>query len=126
MKIRLKLSGPTNWLRARKVLAARYRSANMAEYRCPFLMSRLSGAWAALAICCGGALAAGSAVAPAQAVPAAAIYCTAPGVPVGCVGRPAVRAVTPGVGAPGAGMRPAAGPGAGPNMGGPANRGGMR
>ena len=89
-------------------------------------MSRLSGAWAALAICCGGALAAGTAVTPAQAVPAAAIYCTAPGVPVGCVGRPAVRAVTPGVGAPGAGMRPAAGPGAGPNMGGPANRGGMR
>jgi hypothetical protein len=102
-------------------------------------MSRLSGAWAALAICCGGSLAAGTAVEPAQAVPAAAIYCTAPGVPVGCVGRPAVRAVTPGVGAPGvgvtpglgvgapgAGMRPVAGPGAGPNMGGPANRGGMR
>ena len=76
----------------------------------------------------------------------AAAYCTAPGVPVGCLGRPAVRATTPGVGAPGVGVtpgvgvgapgvgvgapgvgvRPAAGPGVGPNTGGPANRPGRR
>jgi hypothetical protein len=71
----------------------------------------------------------------AQAAP----YCTRPGVPVGCVARPAARAATPGVGAPGvgvtpgvgagapgAGVRPAAGPGVGPNAGGPANRPGLR
>ena len=58
---------------------------------------------------------------------------------VGCVWRPAMSAITPGVGAPGVGVtpgvrvgapgvgaRPAAGPGVGPNMGGPANRGGLR
>lgn len=69
----------------------------------------------------------------------AATYCTTPGVPVGCVGRPAVRAATPGVGAPGVGVtpgvgagapgvgvRPAAGPGVGPNAGGPVNRPGRR
>lgn len=66
-------------------------------------------------------------------------YCTGPGVPVGCLGRPAVRATTPGVGAPGVGVapgvgagapgvgvRPAAGPGVGPNAGGPVNRPGRR
>jgi hypothetical protein len=72
-------------------------------------------------------------------------YCTGPGVPVGCVGRPLVRATTPGVGAPGlgvspgvgvtpgvgagargVGVSPAAGPGAGPNAGGPVNRLGRR
>ena len=51
----------------------------------------------------------------------AAPSCTAVGVPVGCVGRPAVRAATPGVG-----VQPAAGPGAGPNAGGPVNRPGRR
>jgi len=69
----------------------------------------------------------------------AAPYCTATGVPVGCVGSPAVRAATPGVGAPGVGVtpgvgagapgvgvRPAAGPGLGPNAGGPVNRAGRR
>ena len=64
----------------------------------------------------------------------AAPYCTAAGVPVGCVGRPAVRATTPGVGvtpgvgagAPGVGVAPAAGPGVGPNAGGPVNRPGRR
>ena len=69
----------------------------------------------------------------------AAPYCTGPGVPVGCLGRPAVRATTPGVGAPGVGVtpgvgagapgigvRPAAGPGVGPNAGGPVNRPGRR
>ena len=69
----------------------------------------------------------------------AAPYCTAPGVPAGCLGRPALRATTPGAGAPGvgvtpavgagasgAGVVPAAGPGAGPNAGGPANRPGRR
>jgi len=54
----------------------------------------------------------------AQAAP----YCTGPGVPVGCVARPAVRAATPGAGAPGVGVTP----GVGPNAGGPANRPGRR
>ncbi|MEB3326890.1 MAG: hypothetical protein VKI39_04185 [Synechococcus sp.] len=100
-------------------------------------MLHLPGVLTSLAICCCGAVAARTVVSPAHAAPAAAIYCTSPGVPAGCVGRPAVRAITPGVGAPGAGVapgvgapgagvRPAAGPGAGPNMGGPVNRGGMR
>jgi len=65
----------------------------------------------------------------------ARVYCTAPGVPVGCVARPAA-AVTPGVGAPGAGVRPGVGvgapgvgvrPGVGvgaPGVGDPVNRGG--
>lgn len=70
----------------------------------------------------------------------AAVVCTGPGVPVGCVeveaapvrvyGRPVaapggpVVNPTPGVGygAPGAGVRPAAAPGVGPNAGGPVNR----
>ena len=56
----------------------------------------------------------------------AAPYCTAAGVPAGCVGRPAVRATTPGAGAPGVGVAPAAGPGVGPNAGGPVNRPGRR
>ena len=69
----------------------------------------------------------------------AAPYCTAVGVPAGCVGRPAVRATTPGAGAPGVGVTPgvgagapgvgvapAAGPGVGPNAGGPVNRPGRR
>lgn len=78
------------------------------------------------------------------ALPAAAqavVYCTAAGVPGGCIARPArraaVRAVTPGVGAPrvgvapgvGAGARgvaPAAGAGRGANRGGPVNRAGPR
>lgn len=77
--------------------------------------------------------------AAAQAV----VYCTAAGVPRGCVARPArgaaVRAATPGVGAPGvgvapgvgagargAGVRPAAGAGRGANRGGPVNRAGAR
>jgi hypothetical protein len=46
-------------------------------------------------------------VAPANAQ----VYCTSPGVPVGCVVRP-VDAVTPGVGAPGVGVRPGVGAGA--------------
>ncbi|ADZ70546.1 hypothetical protein [Polymorphum gilvum] len=69
----------------------------------------------------------------------AVVYCTAVGVPRGCVvrpapvvvvpppvvvvpGAPAVRAVTPGVGAPGVGVRP----GAAVNLGGPVNRRGVR
>jgi hypothetical protein len=74
----------------------------------------------------------------------AAVVCTGPGYPPGCVeveaapvrvyGRPVaapggpVVNPTPGVGygAPGAGVRPAAGPGAGPNAGGPVNRAGFR
>lgn len=56
------------------------------------------------------------------------VYCTAPGVPVGCVGRP-------GVGAPGVGVRPGLGagapgvgikPGVGLNARGPVNRIGVR
>lgn len=64
-------------------------------------------------------------VAPA-ALAGPVIRCTAPGVPVGCVANPAVRAATPGAGAPGVGVRPAAGPGVGPNTGGPVNRAGRR
>ena len=77
--------------------------------------------------------------AAAQAV----VYCTAAGVPLGCVARPArraaVRAATPGVGAPGLGVAPGVGVGApgvgrgaavgargGVNRGGPVNRAGRR
>jgi hypothetical protein len=75
----------------------------------------------------------------------AEVYCTGPGVPVGCVVRPAavVRpgVGAPGVGAPGVGVAPGVGAGApgagvtrGPgvgadgdiNRGGPVNRGGRR
>lgn len=60
----------------------------------------------------------------------AVVYCTYVGYPKGCVARPgvvlrprpAVRAVTPGVGAPGVGVRPGV-PG---NRGGPVNRVGPR
>lgn len=60
----------------------------------------------------------------------AVVYCTYIGYPKGCVARPgvvlrprpAVRAVTPGVGAPGVGVRPGV-PG---NRGGPVNRVGPR
>ena len=70
-----------------------------------------------------------------QAPPAeAVVYCQYVNVPVGCVARrgvvlrpaPAVRVaprvVTPGVGAPGPGVRP----GTPMNRGGPVNRGGRR
>ena len=109
------------------------------DVMCFFAMPRSSVAFSSLSFFCCGALAAGVAAVPTNAAPAAAIYCTSPGLPVGCVGRPAVRAITPGVGAPGVGVtpgvgvgapgvgaRPAAGPGVGPNMGGPANRAGYR
>jgi hypothetical protein len=64
--------------------------------------------------------------APASAV----VYCTYVNYPVGCVvrpgvvlrPRPVVRAVTPGVGAPGVGVRP----GTPMNRGGPVNRAGRR
>ena len=60
--------------------------------------------------------------APANAV----VYCKTVGVPRGCVARPvapAARAVmTPGVGAPGVGVRP----GTPMNRGGPVNRAGRR
>ncbi len=60
----------------------------------------------------------------------AVVYCTYIGFPKGCIARPgvvlrprpAVRAVTPGVGAPGVGVRPGV-PG---NRGGPVNRVGPR
>jgi hypothetical protein len=63
---------------------------------------------------------------PADAV----VYCQYVGVPKGCVARagvvlrpaPVVRAVTPGVGAPGVGVRP----GTPANRGGPVNRVGRR
>ncbi len=68
-------------------------------------------------------------------VQAGVVTCVRPGVPVGCravtpvagPGGPLVNP-TPGVGygAPGVGVRPAAGPGVGPNVGGPVNRPGMR
>lgn len=78
----------------------------------------------------------------------AVVYCKSVGVPKGCVWRPGVAApgvgapgvgVAPGVGAPGVGAAPgvgvgapgvgatrAAGPGVGPNTGGPVNRAGVR
>jgi|GEM_PF-1316469 hypothetical protein len=76
---------------------------------------------------------------PARAV----VYCNTAGLPQGCVVRrpvaapgaavvgPVVNPVvnpSPGVGygAPGVGVRPAAGPGVGPNLGGPVNRRGLR
>jgi hypothetical protein len=60
----------------------------------------------------------------------AVVYCTYVGYPAGCVARPGVvlrprpvaRAVTPGVGAPGVGVRP----GTPMNRGGPVNRVGRR
>lgn len=55
---------------------------------------------------------------------AQAAVCLRPGIPVGCTPGPdALVNPTPGVGygAPGAGLRPAAGPGVGPNYGGPVN-----
>ena len=63
---------------------------------------------------------------PASAV----VYCSYVGYPAGCVARPGVvlrprpvaRAVTPGVGAPGVGVRP----GTPMNRGGPVNRVGRR
>jgi hypothetical protein len=73
--------------------------------------------------------------APARAV----VYCNTAGLPQGCVVRRPVAAPgaavvgpvvnpSPGVGygAPGVGVRPAAGPGVGPNIGGPVNRRGLR
>lgn len=66
-------------------------------------------------------------VEPAHAV----VYCQYISYPVGCVARPGVvlvprpavrRAVTPGVGAPGIGVRP----GTPANRGGPVNRAGRR
>jgi len=73
--------------------------------------------------------------APARAV----VYCNTVGLPQGCVVRRPVAAPgaavvgpvvnpSPGVGygAPGVGVRPAAGPGVGPNLGGPVNRRGLR
>jgi hypothetical protein len=57
----------------------------------------------------------------------AVVYCKAVGVPKGCVARPVAPAarravVTPGVGAPGVGVRP----GTPMNRGGPVNRVGRR
>jgi hypothetical protein len=66
----------------------------------------------------------GSALALALGAVAQAAECLRPGFPVGCtVGVDPVTNPSPGVGygAPGAGLRPAAGPGVGPNYGGPAN-----
>jgi hypothetical protein len=66
-------------------------------------------------------------------VQAAVVTCVRPGVPYGCrtaavvtpVAGPGGPVVNPspglGYGAPGVGVRPAAGPGVGPNYGGPAN-----
>ena len=99
-------------------------------------MGRHTAALTALLSGVGGLLLTAAGQPPAaQAAP----YCTGPGLPRGCVARPAVRAATPGAGAPGVGVtpgvgagapgvgvRPAAGPGAGPNAGGPANLPGRR
>lgn len=69
-----------------------------------------------------------TAAAPAEAV----VYCKYVGVPKGCVAKPgvvlapapAVRAATPGVGAPGVGVAP--GVNTPTNRGGPVNRVGRR
>jgi hypothetical protein len=73
-------------------------------------------ALAALITLAGASLSAG----PANAV----VYCKTVGVPKGCVARPAAKAavVTPGVGAPGIGVRA----GTPANRGGPVNRAGRR
>lgn len=75
----------------------------------------------------GLALAAFTAVSMALGPTNAVVYCKTVGVPKGCVARPvapvARRAVTtPGVGAPGVGVRP----GTPMNRGGPVNRAGRR
>jgi hypothetical protein len=71
-----------------------------------------------------GVLTAIGVLSPAPA--AAVVYCKSAGVPVGCVVRPAAPAAraiaTPGVGAPGVGVRP----GTPANRGGPVNRAGRR
>jgi hypothetical protein len=67
-------------------------------------MPRFSAEFTSIAVICFGAVVAGAAAAPAHAAPAAALCCTSPGLPVGCVWRPAMRAITPGVGAPGVGV----------------------
>jgi hypothetical protein len=64
----------------------------------------------------------GCVVRPVAPAASAAIYCTAPGLPVGCIARPVVREVTPGIGAPGVGVRP----GLGVNANGGVNRIGVR
>jgi hypothetical protein len=103
-----------------------YRSQSMSLFR-GFIPAALLGS-ATLLI-----------TAPARAV----VYCNTVGLPQGCVVRrpvaapgaavvgPVVNPVvnpSPGVGygAPGVGVRPAAGPGVGPNLGGPVNRRGLR
>lgn len=101
-----------------------------------------------------GSFIAASALISSQAS-AQVVYCTAEGVPAGCVVRPVDRGapgvgvlpgpgvgapgpgvapgvgapgpgVAPGVGAPGVGAAGARGPGEGPNRGGPVNRPGAR
>jgi hypothetical protein len=99
-----------------------YRSQSMSLFR-GFIPAALLGS-ATLLI-----------TAPARAV----VYCNTVGLPQGCVVRRPVAAPgaavvgpvvnpSPGVGygAPGVGVRPAAGPGVGPNLGGPVNRRGLR
>ena len=88
-------------------------------------MSRKSG-WlsAGLTVAALSAVASfGLGAGPAQA---AVVYCKTVGVPQGCVVRPtpvaAAAVVTPGVGAPGVGVRP----GTPANRGGPVNRVGRR
>ncbi|MGO4573328.1 hypothetical protein [Microvirga sp. 2TAF3] len=77
--------------------------------------------------CAGLALAALTALSMTAGPANAIVYCKTVGVPKGCVARPvapvARRAVvTPGVGAPGVGVRP----GTPMNRGGPVNRAGRR
>lgn len=82
-----------------------------------------------LSIALSALLTAGFVVANTQEA-SAVVYCQYIAYPVGCVVRPGVvlvarpvaRAVTPGVGAPGVGVRP----GVGLNAGGPVNRVGVR
>ncbi|WP_250152211.1 hypothetical protein [Ancylobacter radicis] len=86
-----------------------------------------AGAEAAVIYCTGPGVPVGCVVRAAPAA-RAAVYCTRPGYPVGCVGGVGA----PGVGAPGVGVvgapaaRAVARPGPGVNGGGPVNRPGLR
>ena len=85
-----------------------------------------SNTWPKLICLSTSALLALAGVATSSAPARAVIYCSTVGIPRGCVVRPvapvARAVVTPGVGAPGVGVRP----GTPMNRGGPVNRAGVR
>ena len=89
-------------------------------------MQSRSNTWPKPSAFATSALLAIAGVATSSAPAGAVIYCTTVGIPKGCVVRaaaPVARAVvTPGIGAPGVGVRP----GTPMNRGGPVNRVGVR